>query len=154
MITHRNSYEVKFDIRPNGLLCVPVKINGEGPFLFVLDTGCGGNWISPEVAQRLQLRHLDFANKHAHITIVELAIESARLRHQFISVRDCSDLCRVAQGQVDGMLGYPFINNLPSRVSYLSRAVIHIDPVEEAGEHYHSIMEHSHNSLPAHSHVV
>ncbi len=50
MITHRNSYEVKLDIRPNGLLCVPVKINGEVPFLFVLDTGCGGNWISPEVA--------------------------------------------------------------------------------------------------------
>ena len=39
-------------------------------------------------------------------------------------------------------------------LSYLSRAVIHIDPVEEAGEHHHSIMEHSHDDLPTHSHVV
>jgi cation diffusion facilitator family transporter len=39
-------------------------------------------------------------------------------------------------------------------LSYLSRAVIHIDPVEESGEHHHSIMEHSHDGLPTHSHVV
>ena len=39
-------------------------------------------------------------------------------------------------------------------LDYLSRAVIHIDPVEEAGEHHHSIIEHSHDDLPTHSHVV
>ncbi len=39
-------------------------------------------------------------------------------------------------------------------LSYLSRAVIHIDPVEESGEHHHSIMEHHHDGLPTHSHVV
>ncbi len=39
-------------------------------------------------------------------------------------------------------------------LSYLSRAVIHIDPVEESGEHHHSIIEHSHDGLPTHSHVV
>ena len=91
MTEGQNIHEVKLDIRPNGLLCVPVKINGEGPYSFILDTGSGGNHLSPEIAQRLQLRRLDWANEHAQTTVVELAVEAARLRRQFIDVRDCSD---------------------------------------------------------------
>lgn len=45
-------------------------------------------------------------------------------------------------------------HQLSHHLSYLSRAVIHIDPVEESGEHHHSIIEHSHDDLPTHSHVV
>ncbi|MCZ6680203.1 MAG: cation diffusion facilitator family transporter [Candidatus Poribacteria bacterium] len=39
-------------------------------------------------------------------------------------------------------------------LSYLSRAVIHVDPSQEGGEKYHAIMEHSHDGLPIHSHVI
>ncbi len=34
----------------------------------------------------------------------------------------------------------------------LSTAVIHVDPIEESGEHHHHIAEHSHDGLPLHSH--
>jgi divalent metal cation (Fe/Co/Zn/Cd) transporter len=37
-------------------------------------------------------------------------------------------------------------------VSYLSNVVIHIDPMQEAGEEFHRIHEHSHDGLQAHSH--
>lgn len=37
-------------------------------------------------------------------------------------------------------------------VSYLSNIVIHIDPIQEAGEEFHRIHDHSHDGLPAHSH--
>lgn len=37
-------------------------------------------------------------------------------------------------------------------LSYLSNVVIHIDPMQEAGEEFHRIHEHTHDGLPAHSH--
>jgi hypothetical protein len=30
--------------------------------------------------------------------------------------------------------------------------MVHVDPMDEAGEHYHQIPTHTHDGLPAHSH--
>jgi divalent metal cation (Fe/Co/Zn/Cd) transporter len=43
-------------------------------------------------------------------------------------------------------------HQLLHHLRYLSVAVIHVDPIEEAGEHHHHIAEHSHDGLPLHSH--
>ncbi len=43
-------------------------------------------------------------------------------------------------------------HRLLHHLSYLSGAVIHVDPVEEAGEEHHRITAHSHDGLPTHSH--
>ena len=37
-------------------------------------------------------------------------------------------------------------------LGYLRHAVIHVDPVEEAGERHHRVDTHSHDDLPVHSH--
>ena len=37
-------------------------------------------------------------------------------------------------------------------IGYLSNVVIHIDPVQEAGEEFHRIHAHTHDGLPVHSH--
>jgi cation diffusion facilitator family transporter len=43
-------------------------------------------------------------------------------------------------------------HQLLHHLSYLSGAVIHIDPVQEAGEEHHRVAAHSHDGLPTHSH--
>jgi hypothetical protein len=43
-------------------------------------------------------------------------------------------------------------NEMMHHLTYLSSVVVHIDPVEEAGEKFHRIAEHSHDDLPAHAH--
>src|SRR5215212_5660321 len=43
-------------------------------------------------------------------------------------------------------------HQLLHHLSYLSRAVIHVDPVQEAGEDHHRVAAHSHDGLPTHSH--
>jgi cation diffusion facilitator family transporter len=43
-------------------------------------------------------------------------------------------------------------HQLLHHLSYLNGAVIHVDPVEEAGEQHHRITAHSHDGLPTHSH--
>lgn len=43
-------------------------------------------------------------------------------------------------------------HRLLHELGYLRRAVIHVDPVEEAGEGWHGVDTHSHDDLPVHSH--
>jgi len=43
-------------------------------------------------------------------------------------------------------------HRLMHELDYLDMAVVHVDPVQEAGEEHHSISAHSHDGLPAHSH--
>jgi cation diffusion facilitator family transporter len=43
-------------------------------------------------------------------------------------------------------------HQLLHHLGYLDAAVVHVDPVQEAGEEYHRIPEHSHDGLPTHSH--
>jgi cation diffusion facilitator family transporter len=43
-------------------------------------------------------------------------------------------------------------HQLLHHLSYLSGAVIHVDPVQEAGEEHHRVAAHSHDDLPTHSH--
>ena len=43
-------------------------------------------------------------------------------------------------------------HQLMHHLSYLGTAVIHIDPLQKAGEEHHRISAHSHDGLPVHSH--
>jgi divalent metal cation (Fe/Co/Zn/Cd) transporter len=43
-------------------------------------------------------------------------------------------------------------HQLLHHLSYLSSVVVHVDPLEEAGEHFHRVAEHSHDGLSGHSH--
>jgi divalent metal cation (Fe/Co/Zn/Cd) transporter len=43
-------------------------------------------------------------------------------------------------------------HQLTHHLDYLSSIVVHVDPIEEAGEEFHHIAAHSHDGLPMHSH--
>jgi cation diffusion facilitator family transporter len=43
-------------------------------------------------------------------------------------------------------------HRLLHELSYLDMAVVHVDPVQEAGEEHHRISTHRHDGLPPHSH--
>jgi cation diffusion facilitator family transporter len=43
-------------------------------------------------------------------------------------------------------------HQLLHHVDMLGGVTVHVDPVDEAGEHYHRISTHTHDGLPAHSH--
>ena len=43
-------------------------------------------------------------------------------------------------------------HQLLHHLSYLGTAVIHVDPIQKAGEGHHRITAHSHDGLPVHSH--
>jgi len=43
-------------------------------------------------------------------------------------------------------------HHLLHQIPYLEKAVVHVDPVQEAGEDHHRFASHSHDDLPFHSH--
>ena len=43
-------------------------------------------------------------------------------------------------------------HQLLHHLRYLDSAVVHVDPVQEAGEAHHRIAAHSHDGIPPHSH--
>ena len=43
-------------------------------------------------------------------------------------------------------------HRLLHELRYLDMAVVHVDPLQEAGEGYHRVVAHSHDGLPPHSH--
>jgi len=43
-------------------------------------------------------------------------------------------------------------HRLLHELRYLEMAVVHVDPVQEAGEEHNRISAHSHDGLPPHSH--
>jgi cation diffusion facilitator family transporter len=68
--------------------------------------------------------------------------------HTELNITVASDLS-VAQGHT---VAKEVRHRLMHHLNYLSSAVIHVDPVAEAGEEFHRIKQHSHDGLPAHSH--
>ncbi len=68
--------------------------------------------------------------------------------HAEVNIAMDSELS-VAEGHgIAKEVHHQLLHHLPN----LSEAVIHVDPVEEAGEHFHRIVAHSHDGLPIHSH--
>jgi len=49
------SSRVKFHLAGGAqpLILLPVSVNGQGPFEFILDTGAGTSLLSPELAQKI-----------------------------------------------------------------------------------------------------
>jgi cation diffusion facilitator family transporter len=102
--------------------------------------------VEPEVIE--EIRH---AASHVpgvkHVSEVRARWLGHRL-HAEVNVAVDPDLS-VAEGHA---IAREVNHELLHHLSYLSGAVIHVDPVQEAGEEHHRIPAHSHDGLPPHSH--
>jgi divalent metal cation (Fe/Co/Zn/Cd) transporter len=56
----------------------------------------------------------------------------------------------VAQGHaIASNVRHQLLHHLPR----LANAIIHVDPLDAAGEEHHGIAEHVHDNLPVHAHL-
>ncbi len=68
--------------------------------------------------------------------------------HAELNVAVASDLSVVDAHTVAKEVRHQLLHHL----TYLSLVIIHVDPMEEPGEEFHRIFQHSHDGLPVHSH--
>jgi hypothetical protein len=99
----------------SNLPIVEVRVNGEGPFRFGIETGADFVVVSPDLAARLSLKRTDGTGDFPAYRLDSIAIGAAR----FIGVPVSAT--RFAQGGIDGVLGLPLYRDLLLTIDYPKR---------------------------------
>jgi predicted aspartyl protease len=107
------------------LLLVPVKIDRQGPFRFVLDTGSTAAVVSNAVAQRLRLRSigtrgLGAGGSFAARTSVAASMQVAGSTRYavLLGVTDLGAISHATGMRIDGLLGYTFLQPYEVTIDY------------------------------------
>jgi predicted aspartyl protease len=135
-VVHAES-EAPFRLLRERLVSVPVYINGEGPFDFLLDTGTNTTLVAPDLAARLGLRFFD---RMALVTVAgERVVPRARLSEVTLGGRSASDVealvCDMASVRaLDARLGGVLGQNFLSRFNYALRFDTRRLEFEDSGE--------------------
>lgn len=113
-----------------GHMILPVKINGKGPFQFILDTGASHICISQQLSEKLKLSGLNSDVMGIHGTfeteITELrsvALGKARRLKLLAAMMDISHVQESLGIEVDGILGYDFLKKFKILIDYPKKKI-------------------------------
>jgi hypothetical protein len=121
----------------NNHIYVQVKVNGEGPFTFIVDSG-GHTLISPELVKRLGLRSIgEFQTNGAgeghqasgFVAVGDIALGAVHLRDQIGFATRIYDPS-IEGIPVDGMVGFELIRRFTTRIDYGARTITFTDPAK------------------------
>jgi predicted aspartyl protease len=133
-----SSAKVKFRLAGGAqpLILLPVEINGEGPFDFILDTGAGTSLLSSELGQKLGIKIIgskegQSAGGAVSVSLAKvesLAVGSARLEDVDVGLVDLSHIGKTVGAQIDGDLGYNFLKHFRITLDYRANEIRFDDP--------------------------
>jgi predicted aspartyl protease len=118
------------------LILLPVKVNGEGPFEFILDTGAGTSLLSSQLGQKLGVKVIgsregQSAGGALSVSLAKLdslAVGSARLTGVDVGLVDLSHIGKTIGAQIDGDLGYNFLQHFRITLDYRKNEIWLDDP--------------------------
>lgn len=127
----RADTSLKFRLVHKHFIVVPVRVNGEGPFEFLLDTGTNTTLIATELAERLKLRAIDRIYlitatgsqvvPRSHLHEIVLGSKSVgNVEALFTELR----VVRSLDPAISGVLGQNFLSKFNFTLNYRDR---HID---------------------------
>ncbi|MFX0078230.1 MAG: aspartyl protease family protein [Candidatus Hermodarchaeota archaeon] len=114
-------------IKGTHMIGIPVTINGQGPFEFVLDTGAGGTVITPKLANELKLNLTSFdgicrgigGDAEGHLaTLDHVSVSGVNVEEHPVVVVDMSKISPKCHLIPDGILGYPFLKEFEFVIDY------------------------------------
>lgn len=108
------------------LIVVPVLVNDEGPFDFILDTGAGTMVVGEELAAKLTLPRGTSQEGHgatAPIEVVMTTLESLSIGDQQgapleAAIMDLKPLRMRIGAEIDGIIGHNFLREFRVSVDY------------------------------------
>jgi predicted aspartyl protease len=141
-----SSAKVKFrlagGVQP--LILLPVKINAQGPFDFILDTGAGTSLLSSELAKRLDVKVIgskegQSAGGTVSVSLARvdsIAVGAATLDDVDVGVVDLGQIGKTVGAKIDGDLGYNFLKYFRITIDYRACQIRFDDP--KRVEHFKS----------------
>ena len=124
-VTRATAGDIAFDADDNGAVVVPVRIDGQGPFRFIVDTGSSHSAIGDALAQRLGLAAVAKAeilsaagqSMYPVVRVGRIAAGGSAQDGLLVSVLPSAELKRVGRS-VDGVLGQDFLSALDYTIDY------------------------------------
>jgi predicted aspartyl protease len=123
-------------VNDSHLIGLPVHINGNGPYTFVLDTGAGGIVMDPALVKKLDLdvksvegivRGLGGDVQLKMAKLDSLSVGSAKITDNQVVVIDSSKVSPKGKLIENGIVGYDFLKNFETVIDYPSKQISFID---------------------------
>src|SRR5688500_2989167 len=126
------------------LILLPVLVNGQGPFEFILDTGAGTSLLSSDLANQLGVKIIgakegQSAGGKVSVALARvdtLAVGETRLSDIDVGIVDLSQIGKTVGARIDGDLGYNFLRHFRITIDYRNLEIRFDDPkrVEHFGK--------------------
>ena len=118
------------------LILLPVHVNGNGPFDFILDTGAGTSLLSTELAKQLGVKIVGSKEGHSaggkvSVSLAKvdlLAVGETELHDADVGVVDLGHIAETVGAKIDGDLGYNFLKYFRVTIDYGRRQIRLEDP--------------------------
>src|SRR3954451_21388015 len=108
------------------LILVPVEVNEQGPFDFILDTGAGTSLLANELAEKLKVNVLgskqgQSAGGPVSVSLAKVdsfSVGNARLSDIDVGIVDLKHIGTTVGAKIDGDLGYNFLKSFRVSLDY------------------------------------
>ncbi|TFG27623.1 hypothetical protein EU528_12520 [Candidatus Thorarchaeota archaeon] len=123
-------------VHDSHLIGLPVYINGNGPYSFVLDTGAGGTVMDPALAKKLDLdvqsvdgiaRGLGGDVQLQMANVNNFDVGSAKITNSQVVVLDSGKVSPKGKLIEYGIIGYNFLMNFETIIDFPSKQIAFID---------------------------
>jgi predicted aspartyl protease len=133
-----SSAKVKFHLAGGAqpLILLPVRVNGRGPFEFILDTGAGTSLLTPELAKLLEVKIIGSKEGQSaggkvavSLTKVDsLAVGELKFDDVDLGIVDLSHVGKTVGAKIEGDLGYNFLKHFRITIDYDACEIRFEDP--------------------------
>jgi predicted aspartyl protease len=133
-----SSAKVKFRLAGGAqpLILLPVYVNLNGPFEFILDTGAGTSLLSAELAKQLDIqvtgsKEGQSAGGKVSVSLARvdsLAVGEVNLDDVDVGIVDLTHIGKTVGAKVDGDLGYNFLKHFQVTIDYRNCEIRLDDP--------------------------
>jgi len=118
------------------LILLPTRVNGAGPFDFILDTGAGTSLLSTELAQQLNIKVLgtkegQSAGGKVSVSLAKvesLALGQAKIEDVEVGIVDLGHIGKTIGTKIDGDVGYNFLKHFRVTIDYQTGEIRFDDP--------------------------
>jgi predicted aspartyl protease len=108
------------------LILLPVQVNGDGPFEFILDTGAGTSLLSSDLAKKLKIKIISTREGQSGggkisvslAKVDSLAVGQAKLDDVDVGIVDLTHIGNTIGTKIDGDIGYNFLKHFRITIDY------------------------------------